>query len=829
LAASKEVVAVVGLGYVGLPTAACFASRGFRAIGIDTDDKKVRALKSGKTQLYDRGFPELFRRGLEEGSLSFTSDYESALADAATVFITVGTPSLRNGSIDLSQVRAAATSIGRVLRNQKGYRLVVVKSTVAPGTTRNVVGPTIEKHSGKRLGEYGLAANPEFLREGDAVGGTLSPDRVVIGADDRESKSRLKALYNRFYAGHLPRMLLTNTVNAEMIKYASNAFLATKVSFMNEIARLCSATPGADVTVVSEGMGLDSRIGPRHLRAGLGFGGSCLPPSEKVQTFDGLKQIGEIFPGEQVLAHDGRYHSVTRIYSRNFNGNLVEIHGRGFNSFPIVCTPEHPILVGKRGFTGASPWYNNNGRNKLKNATKFDEPEFLPASKIEHGDVIYLPEPVPISPKIPVMPYAAVYKRRRQPMIASVEVTPELQYLFGIYLAEGSMWDDNIYWSLHKKESDIVEELDTITTKYFGHRTKVKSRPGNGLRAETSSKPLAAYLESTFGRLAWRKRIPHEWAICLPEDHLVQLLRGMIRGDGSSSDGRYEFTTTSETLWNFMQVCLLRLRIPFAVHTLAGRIDAHGVHHRNSFTIRVTDIDAMNRIIHDAQRIERKRKKYNVSGFHGGYFAFPVRRVSQIPYSGEVRNLEVDGANSYVVQGGIVHNCFPKDVRAIIAAARASGVQLPIIEAANQTNERQPLVAVQMARQMIGELRGKRVALLGLSFKPDTDDMREAVSIRLVNELRKRGSRVVVYDPVATPNARRIFGRKVEYAESVESCVKDADCCIVVTEWDEFRRLRPKDFSPMRIKALVDGRRIFNPSRFNKKMKFAAVGYGKNP
>ncbi len=207
--------------------------------------------------------------------LSFTTEVEGAVTEAEVVFLCVGTPSREDGSIDTSYVRKAARERGEGLRSAEGsYKVVAVKSTVIPGTTEKVVRAALEKASGKKAGrDFGLAMNPEFLREGSAVEDALHPDRIVIGSLDERSRDALTAVYARVEA---PR-LLTDLRTAEMVKYATNAFLATKVSFANELANLCDAIGGLDVDKVVEGMGLDPRINPRFLKAGLGFGGSCFP------------------------------------------------------------------------------------------------------------------------------------------------------------------------------------------------------------------------------------------------------------------------------------------------------------------------------------------------------------------------------------------------------------------------------------------------------------------------------------------------------------------------------------------------------------------------
>jgi len=267
-------IAIVGTGHVGLATAVAFTEWGHEVVGADIDGKIVDDLRAGKTTHYEPELPEALARSLRAGRLSFTTDVEGAARQAEAVFLSVGTPSRKDGSIDLTYVRKAAQTVGRALGSVEGYKVVIVKSTVLPGTTDGVLRPALEKTSKKKAGPgFGLGVNPEFLREGSAVQDALHPDRVVIGAIDDRSRQALEAIYSSIHAPTMATSLRT----AEMVKYATNAFLATKVSFANELANLCDAFEGINVDDVVEGMGLDPRINPKFLRAGLGFGGSCFP------------------------------------------------------------------------------------------------------------------------------------------------------------------------------------------------------------------------------------------------------------------------------------------------------------------------------------------------------------------------------------------------------------------------------------------------------------------------------------------------------------------------------------------------------------------------
>jgi UDPglucose 6-dehydrogenase len=263
------------MGYVGLCTAACFAFRGIRTIGIDIDHEKVEQIRKGRAPLHEPQLDNILRKAVKDKLLDATTDISSA-TDTNTTFLTVGTPSRPDGSIDLTFLKQATTDLGKTLRKKSGYHLVVVKSTVVPGTTSNVVQPTLENHAETKVGRsLGLCANPEFLKEGTAIKDALQPDKIVIGSNDKKSANQLTRLYRKFYASKLPPVILTSPEAAELVKYASNAFLATKISFINTIANIAQRTPGVDVGTVAKAIGLDPRIGELFLKAGPGYGGSC--------------------------------------------------------------------------------------------------------------------------------------------------------------------------------------------------------------------------------------------------------------------------------------------------------------------------------------------------------------------------------------------------------------------------------------------------------------------------------------------------------------------------------------------------------------------------
>lgn len=266
-------ISIIGTGYVGTVSAACFAELGHEVICVDIDRSKIDQINAGIPPIYEEGLEELLKKHAGK-KLTATSDYDKAVNNSEVSFICVGTPSDHQGNIDLGIVRAASASIGNSLKKKEDFHVVVVKSTVVPETTEKVVLPIIEERSGKK--DFGIAMNPEFLREGKAVYDFMHPDKIVVGSLDERSGDVVASLYKGLDCD----VTRTNPRTAEMIKYANNSFLATKISFVNEIGNICKEL-GIDTYEVMNAVGKDFRIGPYFLNSGAGFGGSCFPKDVK--------------------------------------------------------------------------------------------------------------------------------------------------------------------------------------------------------------------------------------------------------------------------------------------------------------------------------------------------------------------------------------------------------------------------------------------------------------------------------------------------------------------------------------------------------------------
>ncbi|RLF35720.1 MAG: UDP-glucose 6-dehydrogenase [Thermoplasmata archaeon] len=323
---SKNIV-IIGTGYVGLVTGACFAKVGNTITFVDIDKEKIDMINKGVVPFYEPGLDNLLSS--YRGKINATVDYK-VIKDNDITFVCVGTPSKDDGSIDLIHVKQAVENIGGILKEINRWHHVVIKSTVLPGTTEKILLPILEKKSGKNATmDFGLSMNPEFLREGTAVYDFLNADRIVIGANDERSADELVNLYKSFSL----KIFKTSITTAEMIKYASNAFLATKISFINEIGNMCKKL-GIDAYEVADGMGLDKRIGRAFLDSGIGWGGSCFP-KDLDALISWAKMIGE---GHRIVS------SVVEVNKRqplkmidllkkhvpNLNGKTIGVLGLAF-------------------------------------------------------------------------------------------------------------------------------------------------------------------------------------------------------------------------------------------------------------------------------------------------------------------------------------------------------------------------------------------------------------------------------------------------------------------------------------------------------------------
>jgi len=385
-------ISIAGCGYVGLTTGLALAELGNQVVLYDIDREKLESVKGGRSPFYEPDVEELIIKHTGTGALSTMEEMEAAVSGSEVTFIAVGTPSRDDGGMEDRYIISVCEGIGRVLSEKDDFHVVVVKSTVLPGTTSGIVKETLERTSGRRAGmDFGLSMCPEFLREGSAMYDSLNPDRVVIGAEDDRTFDVLSELFGPVGS----RVLRVNATTAEMIKYSSNSLLATKISFANEVSRICENV-GVDVYKVMEGVGMDHRISPHFLRAGVGFGGSCFPKDVSAVRYmagrmglrtpllDGVMENNEIQPKHLL--------DVAERMVGPLKGSRVSVLGLSFkpDTDDIRETRSLPVILGliERGAeVGAhDPQAQENFRRVVPDIKYFNGPQ----EAVDWGDAVIL-------------------------------------------------------------------------------------------------------------------------------------------------------------------------------------------------------------------------------------------------------------------------------------------------------------------------------------------------------------------------------------------------------------------------------------------------------
>jgi UDPglucose 6-dehydrogenase len=880
----KEPIGVVGVGWVGLVTAACFAELGYPVYARDIVEDKIASLRRGEVPIHEPGLPELVARNAER--LHFTTDLNDVVEHAQLLFCCVDTPPTYSGDADLSKVEAVVRELG----DSRDHALVM-KSTVPVGTGRSIR---------RRANGVGYVSNPEFLKEGSAVRDFMNPDRVVIGAEDDSNgfADRVQTLYEPLDA----TVVRTDVASAEMIKLASNAFLATKISFINEIANV-SEEVGADVAEVARGMGLDDRIGPRFLQAGVGYGGSCLAGDETVLvrhhgrtvllTLERLwnrlaeedePEDGVISPRSlEVLSwipgHEKpSFMPVMCATRRRYDGELIEVRTKMGRR--VRCTPDHPWLAG-------------NGRSldaERKPASALTTEDWLPlaqgieapvddsalaslvgaaeAAELSPSQVILRPERRWIddmgrsieerrmifsthrSPaartadvkrcatlrldelaraEVPVRGSTMSTATNGQYVRSELELDEQFWRVVGLYIAEGDCRIEGrrhrLCWSFHpESEEHLVEEVGAFWLRH-GVETRVYTTPTSRL-VTAASRLLATWWTRVLGlgRNCYEQRLP-DLIWDRPARDKWALLSGLWEGDGSWSlqNGGpsvvLELGTVSDELADEVHRLLGDLGV-----VASWRVARTAKSTKDTHWLTVSGADQVERSIQLVRKrdrpevlasIARQSKRIAPTGFRrsgAGPAWTRVVSLAREPFTGPVYSLEVPGAHTFVTTGGLVaHNCFPKDVSALKQLAGNTGYHFQLLTAVIEVNELQKRRTVSKLQKHLGSLVGKEVALLGVAFKPDTDDIREATSLVLSARLLGEGAHVRVYDPVAANGAREMLSG-VRICDSALEALDGADAVVLVTEWPEFRELDWAGQVRERMKTplVVDGRNFLD-------------------
>ena len=371
-------IGIVGLGFVGLSLTGVLASKGYSVVGIDIDKEKCNKIRNGISPFFEPDLEKTLKNGFKK-KLTISNDF-SLIKDCDMIFVTVGTPQKSNGSIELSMIRKATTVIGGILAKSKKNSILLIKSTVIPGTVQNVILPILEKKSGKKAGrEFGLISNPEFLQESNAIRDTKYPHVIVLGGYQTKYMKKAKNFFSNLHP-NVP-IIVTNHQTAEMIKYANNSFLATKISFINQLANICQNIPGANIDDVARTIGLDPRIGKLFLNAGPGYGGSCLPKDVKaIMNFSSKIGVSSLFLNAVEKTNQRQIEHIIKLIEKNcgnLKGKNISILGLAFKpktedvrdsmSLKII----EKLLKKQAKVTVHDPMAIENVRKKFKNKIRY--------------------------------------------------------------------------------------------------------------------------------------------------------------------------------------------------------------------------------------------------------------------------------------------------------------------------------------------------------------------------------------------------------------------------------------------------------------------------
>ena len=713
-------IAIIGTGYVGLTTGACFAHIGHDVVCADIDPTRIERLSRGILPIFEPGLQEIVEAEIASGRLSFVVGAAEAAKGCEFAYLCVQTPQGEDGAADLTYLQAAAAEIAHVLLPNS---IVVNKSTVPVGSTK-VVERVLGRH------DVAVVSNPEFLREGSAVNDFLHPDRVVIGSDDPSAATRVSELYDAT-SGHV---IITDPASAETIKYAANAFLATKISFVNAVAAVCEAV-GADVNDVVLGLGYDKRIGHEFLRPGPGWGGSCFDGTETVllrargeielipfRDLDAFWDRADGLPVEALSwSPDGmrpEFERVTAVTSRPYVGEMIDVRTKMGRR--LTVTADHPMIARLHG-----------EESRVVLAGELTDAHWLPVSV---GDPLH-------------------------------------EQLAADWMGDVAL-DEDAWQAIG---------ADVINT----HCARIPD-------------------------LAWSAT----------EDERRALLRGLWLGDGSWSfiaggpSVVLEYGTVSRELADGMLRLLGTLGI--VARLKVGRTTKSTV---DTYWLCISGADQVSDavwLVPECDRpailesIGRQAKRIAPTGYRmdgKGTAWVRVVEVARRDVDQQVYSLEVDRNHTVVTSYGLVaHNCFPKDTRAMVKIAEDAGYDFNLLKGVVVVNDEQrERMIAKVERAVGGDLKGALVAAWGLTFKANTDDLRESPAIAIITELLERGATVKAYDPQVKSHATIEVG-----SDPYEIC-EGADALVVLTEWDAFRWFDLEQVKGLLAKAnIVDTRNLLD-------------------
>ncbi|MBI5151238.1 MAG: nucleotide sugar dehydrogenase [Candidatus Pacebacteria bacterium] len=880
------VITVIGTGFVGVVSSAVFASFGNTVYGLDVIEEKIEKLKKAQIPFYEPGLEELVKTGVEKGDLHFTTSYQEAISQADVIMIAVGTPSASDGQADLKYVFAAAESLAPYL---KDGAIVAIKSTVPPGTNAKVA----ERIKAKTQVRFSMASLPEFLKEGSAVQDTLHPDRIIVGATETKVIETLSELHKPLQA----EIVVMKPESAQMCKYSANAYLATRITFINQIANLCEVN-GANILEVIEGIGFDKRIGKHYWYPGFGYGGSCFEgdetiftlnsPNVRTQRLDNIFQqkgerssLGEVEvlkpKNQKVLAFnlDTGSPSLADVYAvtrRRYIGDMVTISTSMGRTMRV--TSDHPVILRESDSFKVVPAFAVSTRdqvmalmdlpivqkpNDLNLIDLLQNTSLMSAVYVSSTDLSFTkyyplyarhipksmlryPYEIKQNNRMSLSLYYYLSQRRAlhlpintlqlytakgaaTKINAHIPIDKDFMRLCGYYLAEGCITRDigrvgaqrdRVEFSFSELEHEYIADVQRILQN-LGMK-HIERHSTHAISTIVSSRVFSWLFRDILkmGTCSVDKTLP-SIAFNVSSELRFELLRGMFSGDGAvtrlqhGKNMMFEYATVSKSLADGTALLLqslgfvpsIRSRMMNKSKHLAYILRINGYNQMEQ----LTDLFGNKRHNNIKKILAGYQRKIAQRGFkrNGSYALLKILKVKCEKVDTFVYSLETSTHTVVGASGLIQHNCFPKDVKELAAYAKAIKQDGNLMVKINELNEDRISHLMKRYEDAVGGWKGKKVTILGLSFKPNTDDMREAPSTKIIPLLIDAGAIVTAYDPMAIPVAKEWFPQwNITYAKTVETAIAGADVVMILVEWPELISLEVS-----RIREAMGGRGVF--------------------
>jgi UDP-glucose 6-dehydrogenase len=720
-------ITVCGMGYVGSCTAACFAKLGNLVWCIDTNQKKLDLIKENKSPVKEKNLDDLFHK--HGNNLVTVEELALAIDNSDVTFICVGTPPKPNGDMNFKYVENACKEIGKTLKALwKKNHIIVIRSTMFPGSFEKAKS-IIKKYAGGM--PFHLLTNPEFLREGSAVKDFFNPSMIVVGSETKEMGDvLLKLCYNNISS----KKFIVKPEIAEMIKYVNNSWHALKVTFGNEIGSICK---GLNIDG-KKLMGLfcedtQLNLSPYYLSPGFAYGGSCFIPGSLIHTKDGMKAIENINIGDEVLAHDKKFHKVTQRFVRMTTQGTFKINPKTLPGFEL--TGEHPVLA-VQGFRTT----DKNGKLRNNKITDWT-PKWVLAEELKRGDylVFAIPQEVRRIKELRVPNNIKRSDMLTHKLLKKLKVNKDLMRLLGYYISEGSADKNRITLTFNSKAVKEIKDVQNITKRLnLNCSVNVKKSKSTVTTIRIYSKQFMDFIIQQCSKLAWEKKL-HQDLMYLPLNLQKEFIKSSWITDGHMSKVRGDWTwaTVSRQLFNQMKILLLRQGIIFNTSISKAHKGKDGVNHREAYYIKISNhihIKEFNKIMNVEFKLPiLKQREHKTSWIDKGYLFYPISSIVKNNYKGKVFNLEVEKCHSYTCEGATVHNCLSKDTQALIKSSDKLKIKTPLLHAIPESNEEH----IQRAIKQIEATGKTNIGFLGISFKAGTDDIRNNPILKVMDYLKK--------------------------------------------------------------------------------------------